>query len=91
MTIKRRHLPPMLLAAATAASIATAPAALAEQSCTYPSSNSTVCQSPGNAQIVTSPPPGPVQHAVPVLRWRLAPLPPWRTSLGNRLRGAQYR
>jgi len=57
MTIKRRYLPPMLLAAAAAASIATAPAALAEQSCTYPSANSTVCQTPGNAQIVTSPPP----------------------------------
>ena len=36
MTIKRRYLPPMLLAVAAAASIATAPAALAEQSCTYP-------------------------------------------------------
>ena len=57
MRIKRRYLPPMLLAAAAAASIATAPAALAEQSCTYPSANSTVCQTPGNAQIVTSPPP----------------------------------
>ena len=56
MTTKRRYLPPMLLAAAAAASIATAPAALAEQSCTYPSANSTVCQTPGNAQIVISPP-----------------------------------
>ena len=27
--------------------------------------------------------PGPVQPAVPVLRWRLARLPPWRTSLGK--------
>ena len=53
MTIKRRYLPPMLLAVAATASIATAPAALAEQSCTYPSANSTVCQTPGNAQIVT--------------------------------------
>src|SRR6476661_6849008 len=26
--------------------------------------------------------PGPVQPAVPVLRWRLARLPPWRKSLG---------
>src|SRR6476660_5994398 len=26
---------------------------------------------------------GPVQPAVPVLRWRLARLPPWRKSLGN--------
>jgi len=49
MRIKRRYLPPMLLAAAAAASIAIAPAALAEQSCTYPSANSTVCQTPGNA------------------------------------------
>ena len=57
MTIKRRYLPPMLLAVAAAASIATAPSALAAQSCTYPSANSTVCQSPGNAQIVSSPPP----------------------------------
>ena len=56
MTIKRRYLPPMLLAAAAAASIATAPAALAEQSCTYPSANSNVCQTPGNVQIVNSPP-----------------------------------
>ena len=56
MRIKRRYLPPMLLAAAAAASIATAPAALAEQSCTYPSANSSVCQTPGNVQIVNSPP-----------------------------------
>jgi hypothetical protein len=46
----------MLLAAAAGASIAAAPAALAEPSCTYPSANSTVCQTPGNAQIVTSSP-----------------------------------
>jgi hypothetical protein len=51
----------MLLAAAAAASIATAPAALAEQSCTYLSANSSVCQTPGNVQIVNSPP--PVQYA----------------------------
>ncbi len=61
MTIKRRYLPPMLLAAAAAASIATAPAALAEQSCTYLSADSTICQTPGNAQIVDAPP--PVQYA----------------------------
>jgi hypothetical protein len=61
MTIKRRYLPPMLLAVAAAASIATAPAALAEQSCTYLSANSTVCQTPGNVQIVNSP--LPVQYA----------------------------
>ena len=61
MTIKRRCLPPMLLAVAAAASIATAPVALAEQSCTYVSANSTVCQTPGNVQIVNSPP--PVQYA----------------------------
>jgi hypothetical protein len=61
MTIKRRYLPPMLLAVAAAASIATAPAALAEQSCTYLGANSTVCQTPGNVQIVNSPP--PVQYA----------------------------
>ena len=81
MTIKRRYLPPMLLAVAAAASIATAPAALAEQSCTYLSGNSTVGQTPGNAQIVNSPP--PVQYAPPVslLRRQRAPLPPWRTSL----------
>jgi hypothetical protein len=57
MTIKRRYLPPMLLAVAAAASIAAAPSALAEQSCNYLSANSTVCQSPGNAQIVSAPPP----------------------------------
>ena len=57
MTTKRRYLAPTLLAVAAAASIAAAPTALAEQSCTYPSANSTVCQSPGNAQIVSSPPP----------------------------------
>jgi hypothetical protein len=61
MIIKRRYLTPTLLAVAAAASIAAAPSALAEQSCTYPSANSTVCQSPGNAQIVSSPP--PVQYA----------------------------
>ena len=61
MTIQRRYLPPMLLAVAAAASIVAAPSALAEQSCTYLSANSTVCQSPGNAQIVSSPP--PVQYA----------------------------
>ena len=61
MTIKRRYLPPMLLGVVAAASIATAPAALAEQSCTYVSANSTVCQTPGNVQIVNSPP--PVQYA----------------------------
>ncbi len=57
MTIQRRYLPPMLLALAAAASIATAPTALAEQSCTYTSANSTVCQTPGNVQIVNTPPP----------------------------------
>jgi hypothetical protein len=41
---------------AAAASIATAPTALAEQSCTYVSTNSTVCETPGNVQIVNSPP-----------------------------------
>ena len=56
MRVKRRYLPPMLLAAAAAASVAIAPAALAEQSCTYPSANSSVCQTPGNVQIVNSPP-----------------------------------
>jgi hypothetical protein len=61
MTIKRRHLAPTLLAVAAAASIVSAPSALAEQSCTSLSANSTVCQSPGNAQIVSSPP--PVQYA----------------------------
>jgi hypothetical protein len=61
MTTKRRYLAPTLLAVAAAASIAAAPTALAEQSCTYPSANSTVCQSRGNAQIVSSPP--PVQYA----------------------------
>jgi hypothetical protein len=57
MTIKRRYLTPTLLAVAAAASIAAAPSALAEQSCNYLSANSTVCQSPGNAQVVSSPPP----------------------------------
>jgi hypothetical protein len=61
MTIQRRYLPPMLLAVAAAASIATAPTALAEQSCTYTGANSTVCQTPGNVQIVNTPP--PVQYA----------------------------
>jgi hypothetical protein len=61
MTTKRRHLAPTLFAVAAAAAIAAAPPALAEQSCTYPSANSTVCQSPGNAQVVSSPP--PVQYA----------------------------
>ena len=56
MTTKRRYLPPMLLAVAAAASIATAPAALAEQSCTYTGANSTLCETPGNVQIVESPP-----------------------------------
>jgi hypothetical protein len=61
MTIKRRYLAPTLLALAAATSIAAAPSALAAQSCTYVGANSTVCQSPGNAQIVSSPP--PVQYA----------------------------
>jgi hypothetical protein len=61
MTIKRRYLPPMLLAVAAAASIAVAPTALAEQTCTYLSADSSVCQTPGNVQVVTSPP--PVQYA----------------------------
>ena len=61
MTIKRRCLPPMLLAVAAAASIAAAPSALADQSCSYPSANSSVCQTPGNVQIVNSLP--PVQYA----------------------------
>jgi hypothetical protein len=61
MTIQRRYLPPMLLAVAGALSIATAPTALAEQSCTYVGANSTVCQTPGNVQIVNTPP--PVQYA----------------------------
>jgi hypothetical protein len=57
MTIKRRYLPPMLLAVTAAASIAAAPSALAEQSCSYLSANSSICQTPGNVQIVNSPPP----------------------------------
>ena len=60
MTITRRYLPPMLLAVAATASIAAAPLALAEQSCTHPSVNSTVCQTRGNVQINDSP---PVQYA----------------------------
>jgi hypothetical protein len=51
----------MLLAVAAAASIAAAPTALAEQTCTYLSADSSVCQTPGNVQVVTSPP--PVQYA----------------------------
>ena len=66
MTIKRRYLPPTVLAMAAAAAIATAPAALAEQSCTYTSTNSsTVCQTPGNVQIVTSPPPAQINTQFP--------------------------
>ena len=56
MTIKRRHLAPTLLAVAAAASVVAAPSALAEQSCTYVSANSSVCQTPGNVQIVNTPP-----------------------------------
>jgi len=41
----------MLLAVAAAASIAAAPTALAEQSCTNLGANSTMCQTPGNVQI----------------------------------------
>jgi|tagenome__1003787_1003787.scaffolds.fasta_scaffold20956026_1 hypothetical protein len=51
MTITRRYLPSMLLAVAAAASIAAAPTALAEQSCTNLGANSTMCQTPGNVQI----------------------------------------
>ena len=60
MTIKRGYLPPILLAVALAASIAVAPTALAEQSCTNVGANSTMCQTPGNVQINDSP---PVQYA----------------------------
>jgi hypothetical protein len=56
MTIKRRYLAPTLLAVAAAASVVAAPSALAEQSCTYVSANSSVCQTPGNVQIVNTPP-----------------------------------
>jgi len=51
----------MLLAVAAAASMAAAPTALAGQTCTYLSADSSVCQTPGNVQVVTSPP--PVQYA----------------------------
>ena len=57
MPIQRRYLPPMLLAVTVASSIATAPTALAGQSCTYVGANSTVCQSPGNVQVINTPPP----------------------------------
>jgi hypothetical protein len=60
MTIKRGYLPPILLAVALAASIAVAPTALAEQSCTNLGANSTMCQTPGNVQINDAP---PVQYA----------------------------
>ena len=61
MTIKRRCLPPMLLAVAAAASIAAAPTALADPpTCTYLSDSTTQCQTPGNVQINDSP---PVQYA----------------------------
>ena len=56
MTIKRGYLPPILLALALAASIAVAPTALAEQSCTNLGANSTMCQTPGNVQINDAPP-----------------------------------
>jgi hypothetical protein len=46
----------MLLAVAAAASIAAAPTALAEQSCSNLGANSTMCQTPGNVQINESPP-----------------------------------
>ena len=56
MTTKRNYLPTMLLTVAAAVSILAAPSALTEVGCPQLSAYSTGCQTPGNAQITTSPP-----------------------------------
>ena len=86
MTIKRRYLPPMVLAAGcrgidrhrTRRAGRTILHLSQRQQHRLPDAGK--CADRHLAA------PGPVQHAVPVLRWRLDRLPPWRTSLGNRLR-----
>jgi hypothetical protein len=56
----RKFIPPLLLAGTTAVAIAVAPLADAAPSgptCTSTGANSTLCQSPGNAQVSATPPP----------------------------------
>jgi hypothetical protein len=70
MTITRRFLAPVLLAAAAAGSIALAPSALAANTgrppnCTTLSSSSTQCQTPGNVQLTATPPDVPYTQQYP--------------------------
>jgi hypothetical protein len=58
-----------LLAAGAAAAISAAPLAVAaptpHQDCSYAGSGNSLCQSPGNAQIVATPPPVTYQSLYP--------------------------
>ena len=66
MALKRRHITP-LLAAAAAAAIATAPAGAdpAQPACTALGGSATECQTPGNVQINDAPP--PPHYAMPYI------------------------
>ena len=56
MSSKTRYLTTLLAAAGTCAAIATAPIAATVPECTNTGPNTTLCQSNGSAQLVTSPP-----------------------------------
>jgi hypothetical protein len=55
VSIKTRYLTTALAAAGACVSIAAAPIALAAPQCTNTGPNTTLCQSNGSAQLVTSP------------------------------------
>ncbi len=57
MSRKARYLPTFLAAAGISAAVATAPGAAAAPQCVNTGPTTTQCESNGNAQIVTSPPP----------------------------------
>ena len=56
MSIKARYLTTLLAAAGVSAAIAVAPVAAAAPQCTNTGPNTTLCETNGSAQIVTSPP-----------------------------------
>ncbi len=57
MSIKTRYPTTLLAAVGACTAIATAPIAAATPECTNTGPNTTLCQSNGSAQLVTSPPP----------------------------------
>ena len=60
----RSFIPPLLMAGASAAAMAVAPLAEAAPTCTS-TGTASVCDSPGNAQVIATPPPVDYQAQYP--------------------------